>query len=143
MTALSDVLNRSIEQRFGRDISNRELARKSGGALSRATIDKYRRGGHGDPTPEVLAAFHELTGASLVEMRQAAGQMAGESEPWIPPKEADLMSRRQRRAVAELIRSFVAREALDESEDLPNWGSGFRPPPPTQDPTVRRDQQRG
>ncbi|WP_230872113.1 hypothetical protein [Mycobacterium canetti] len=106
MSALSDLLNRYIADKYG-DVSNRELARKSDGALSRATIDNYRRGNHGTPTAEILLAFHNLTSAPMADMRRAAGIPTGERTPWQPPPEADLMSRRQRRAVTDLIRSMV------------------------------------
>ncbi len=118
VSALSDVLNQHIQVKYGNDVSNRELARKSGGALSRATIDKYRRGDHGTPSPEILLAFHSLTGAPLTEMRTAAGMPAGERDPWKPPVEADLMNRRQRKAVTELIRSMVLLDQEVRREEL-------------------------
>jgi hypothetical protein len=113
VSALSDLLNQYIPE----GVSNRELARKSEGAISRATIDKYRAGEHGDqPSEAVLRAFHELLAIPLPRIRAAAGLPPGEAKPWVPPVEADLMSRRQRRAVTELIRSFVERQG--EVRDL-------------------------
>jgi Helix-turn-helix len=101
---LSDLLNRHIPE----GVTNRELERQCGGAISRSTINKYRNGTHGDPTEEVLRVFHEMLRIPMTELRAAADQSPGESGPWVPPVEADRMDGRQRKAVKELIRSFVA-----------------------------------
>ncbi|MBF6459844.1 helix-turn-helix transcriptional regulator [Nocardia puris] len=106
MSELSDLLREYNQE----DWSHREIARRSGGALSRATVDKYLSGRHGRPTPEVIQAFHEVLGVPLRELRAAAKMPAGEPGAWVPPEEANLMTRRQRAAVEELIRSFVASE---------------------------------
>lgn len=103
MSALSDLLRENIPDGW----SNREIARRSNGALSRATVDKYLSDRHGRPTPEVIQAFHDVLQIPLERLREAAALPIGEAEPWTPPEEANLMSHRQRAAVEELIRSFV------------------------------------
>lgn len=108
MTALSDLLQR--HKRDGE--SNRQLAARSKGAVSRGTVDKYMSGDHGAPSEEVLRAFHELLGIPLRELREAAHKPVGEAQQWRPPEVAHLMNRRQRKAVAELIRSFVETQGV-------------------------------
>lgn len=104
MTALSALLKAHVPKEIR---SNRELAKLVG--ISRGTIDNYMAGRHpANPSDEVLNAFHLALHIPIQELRDAAGQPHGESQPWEPPSEANLMDRRQRDAVTELIRSFVA-----------------------------------
>lgn len=107
MSALSELIRKSLPA----DTSHRQLAARS--ELSRATIDNYVKGSHPErPTDEVLNAFSSLLGISLPELREAAGRPRGERQPYAPPTEANMMSRRQRTAVTELIRSFVSEEVI-------------------------------
>lgn len=115
MSALSELLNRHFELKYG-DLSNRRIAQRAG--ISRGTIDNYRKGTHpARPGDEVLSAFHELLGIPMSRLRDAAGLPTGEEEPYSPPREANLLDHRQRRAIDELIRSIVAtREASHEDQ---------------------------
>jgi transcriptional regulator with XRE-family HTH domain len=112
VSALSDLLNRHIAERHG-DTSNRRLAEMAG--VSRGTIDNYRKGDHpAVPGEDVLSAFHDLTGLSMQELRTAAGLPPGENEPYEPPAEANLLTRPQRNALDQLIRTIVdARDRHD------------------------------
>jgi hypothetical protein len=46
-------------------------------------------------------------GMPLARLRELAGLQAGEPDPYVPPREAAQLSRRQRRAVDEVIRSML------------------------------------
>lgn len=105
MTALSELLNRAFAEKFP-DASNRKIADEAG--VSRGTIDNYRNGNHpAVPSDEVLTAFHKLLKIPLGDLREAAGLPVGEDLPYVPPSEANMLNDRQRRALDELIRSFV------------------------------------
>lgn len=125
MSALSDLLNRHIAERHG-DTSNRRLAEMAG--VSRGTIDNYRKGDHpAVPGEDVLSAFHDLTGLSMQELRTAAGLPPGENEPYEPPAEANLLTRPQRNALDQLIRTIVDardRHDSDTNSDTPTEEQG-------------------
>lgn len=105
MSALSELLNRAFAVKYPK-ASNRKIADEAG--VSRGTIDNYRRGTHpAVPSDEVLTAFHKLLDIPMGELRAAAGLPVGEDLPYVPPREANMLSDRQRRAVDELIRSIV------------------------------------
>lgn len=101
MSALSDRLNQARGDR-----SVRSIGRAAKG-VGESTVIPYFNGRHGTPSVHVLTALAEVLGIPLSELREAAGLPAGERQPYQPPPEADLMSRRQRLAVDELIRSIV------------------------------------
>ncbi|MCD2263257.1 helix-turn-helix domain-containing protein [Dietzia aurantiaca] len=115
MSALSDLLNRHFDTKYG-GTSNRRISEMAG--VSRGTIDNYRNGTHpARPSEEVLRAFHDLLGIPMEQLRAAADLPPGEEEPYLPPSEANLLNSRQRRALDELIRSFVAtKEAHREDQ---------------------------
>jgi hypothetical protein len=117
MSELSDLINAALARKGWDGMSVRELAAASDGALSKDNVAIYRRGAHGVPDERTLRAWSEITGLSVGELRAAAGVPAGEGEPWVPPVESARLSRRQRVALEELIRAFVAPVAeSDESE---------------------------
>lgn len=107
MSALSDLLNRYIREseRF-KGMSNRQIAKAAG--VSRGTVDNYRSEAAPEaPKEHVLQAFHELLGIPLPELRAAAGVPIGELDPYSPPAEFNRLSRAQRDALDEFVRSFV------------------------------------
>lgn len=106
MSALSDLLN---ETNAGR-LSARSLARAAraaGFTLNHDTAARYLRGDHGRPDEETLRAFANVLPVQLSELRIAADLPAEETEPYQPPAEASRLSRRQRRAVDEIIRAML------------------------------------
>jgi transcriptional regulator with XRE-family HTH domain len=110
MSELSDLINDALARKGWAGYSLRELASRSNGDLSKDAIHKYRRGQHGKPDEETLQALADLTGESLANLRQAAHIPAGGLGPYEPPVEAVRLSRRQRLAIDELIRSMVGVE---------------------------------
>ncbi len=134
MSALSELLNRAFAERYP-DTSNRKIADEAG--VSRGTIDNYRRGTHpAVPSDEVLSAFHKLLKIPMSELREAAGLPVGEDVPYVPPREANMLSDRQRRALDELIRSFVDTRGASHA-DQPTPAS----PPATQSGTPREEDE--
>lgn len=126
MSALSELLNRHFAEKYP-NTSNRKIAAEAG--VSRGTIDNYRNGTHpAAPSDEVLTAFHKLLGIPMGELREAANLPVGEDAPYVPPREANLLSLRQRRAVDEMIRSIVeTRGASSHDTDQPA-SDADRPP---------------
>lgn len=114
MSALSDLLNRHIEDKF-RELSNRQIAKAAG--ISRGTVDNYRAGKiPGAPKEEVLQAFHDLLGIPLAELRAAAGVPRGEPEPYKAPAEFNRLSQAQRDALDEFVRSFVGPQGASHAD---------------------------
>lgn len=105
MSALSAYLQQAAGGRGGRELAR--AAERAGIRLSQATANRYLAGQHGRPSEDVLAAFHQLLGVPLGELRAAAGLPVGAEEPWTPPAEAHRLSPRQRRALDELIRAMA------------------------------------
>ncbi len=123
MSALSDLLNRYLAKDKFKDLSNRQIAEAAD--VSRGTIDNYRKGIHPvAPSEEILQAFHDLLGIPLVELREAAGVPRGEPEPYVAPAEFNRLSRPQRNALDEFVRSFIGPQG--ESNAVPSSS----PPPP-------------
>lgn len=127
MSALSELLNRHFAEKYP-NTSNRKIAAEAG--VSRGTIDNYRNGTHpAAPSDEVLTAFHKLLGIPMGELREAANLPVGEDAPYVPPREANLLSLRQRRAVDEMIRSIVeTRGASSHDTDTKPASDADRPP---------------
>lgn len=133
MTPFSDLIREHIPDGW----SNRRVAAEAHRLkvkLSRATVDTYTRDDHGRPTPEIIQAFHDVLRIPLPRLRSAADVQVGEATPWRPPHEADQLTRRQRAAITELIRSIVdtsttplnapdhgARTATGGSDDDDDW----------------------
>lgn len=134
MSAFSDLLREGNTEKW----SNREIARRSDGRLSRATVDTYMKDGHGIPTEEIIDAFHSVLSIPRTELRVAAGLPAGENSPYTPPAEANLLDHRQRRAVDELIRSIVATRGAAHAVDSP---PGQAEPSAQESPAERQKTQ--
>jgi hypothetical protein len=105
VSALSDYLNAHMPD----DWSKRDLIRALRDDIDRTTVYRYLAGTHSpNPGESVLQAFARvLPGATMVELRAAAGQAAGAEEPWVLPPEAQRLSRAQRAAIELIIRGLV------------------------------------
>lgn len=93
--------------------SMRALAEMAGTDTSTVTALIF-----GDRTTElhVIEQVAASLGLDVNLVTEWAGRSRTVTEPYIPPKSADLMSRRQRRAMDELIRSFTEPEVLDKGK---------------------------
>jgi hypothetical protein len=108
LSALSDYLNAHIPVGW----TKRDFVRALDATIDRSTVYRYLNGLHSKTPPEfVLAAFAQTLGCSVVELREAAGVAIGEEEPWVPPLEANRLSRGQREALETFIRATVALES--------------------------------
>ncbi|HEX8079518.1 MAG TPA: hypothetical protein VF557_04875 [Jatrophihabitans sp.] len=106
MSALSELLQAENSKSLSaRAIS--QAARELGFTLNHDTAARYLRGEHGKPDESTLRAFSAVLGVSLAKLRRAASLPADVTEPYQPPAEADRLSRRQRRAVDEVIRAML------------------------------------
>lgn len=106
MSALSELL----VQANTTGLSARSIARQaqeSGFSINHDTAARYLRGDHGRPDEETLRAFASVLPVRLSDLRSAARLPAEETEPYRPPAEASRLSRRQRRAVDEIIRAML------------------------------------
>lgn len=106
MSALSELLLKANTA----GLSARSIARQaqeSGFSINHDTAARYLRGDHGRPDEETLRAFASVLPVRLSELRVAAQLPAEETEPYRPPAEASRLSRRQRRAVDEIIRAML------------------------------------
>ena len=106
MTSLSDLLRQAnTTQLSARSIAR--LAQRHGFTLNHDTVARYLRGDHGRPDEDTLRAFAAALEIPLDRLRNAANLPATEVGPYVPPKEASRLSRRQRRAVDEIIRAML------------------------------------
>jgi hypothetical protein len=106
MTALSDLL---VETNAG-ERSARALAleaRERGYTLNHDTAARYLRGDHGAPDEATLVAFADILQIPLRKLRQAAGLPDELTAPYEPPAESSRLTRRQRKAVDEIIRAML------------------------------------
>src|SRR5690348_2499981 len=141
MSALSDLLN----EVNGGKLSARKVARAAqaaGFSLNHDTAARYLRGDHGRPDEVTLLALSKVLRIPLGRLRAAAALPAGETEPYRPPAESSRLSRRQRRAIDEIIRAMLETAATgDELSDRrarrPTAGSGRSPGNPAAKKTVR------
>jgi len=102
---LAQPLRRRSTRHSARQLSR--LARERGFTLNHDTAARYLRGDHGRPDEPTLRAFAAVLELDLADLRAAAGLPYEQTEPYLPPPEASRLSRRQRRAVDELIRSML------------------------------------
>jgi transcriptional regulator with XRE-family HTH domain len=134
MSALSELLSGANAG----GLSAREIARRaqeSGFSLNHDTVARYLRGDHGRPDEPTLIAFSAVLTLPLGRLRTAAGLPSEVVEPYVPPTEAGRLSRRQRKAVDEIIRAMLeppARESGAHSAEVaslprPGTGRGARP----------------
>jgi hypothetical protein len=90
--------------------SARALARRAqelGHTLNHDTAARYLRGDHGVPDEATLVAFSEVLRVPLRDLRVAADLPSDTTAPYVPPPEASRLTRRQRRAVDEVIRAMI------------------------------------
>lgn len=106
MSALSDALGAANKTGLSARAVSR-AAREHGHSLNHDTAARYLRGDHGQPDEATLLAFADVLRIPLSTLRRAAGLPADETAPYQPPPEASRLSRRQRRAVDEIIRSML------------------------------------
>jgi cytochrome P450 len=106
MSALSDALTKGNAKGLSARAVSR-IARERGHSLNHDTAARYLRGDHGQPDEPTLVAFADVLGVPLGRLRRAAGLPADETAPYVPPPEASRLSRRQRRAVDEIIRAML------------------------------------
>lgn len=110
LTPLSKLIRTRLERKGWSDMSLRELSAATDGRLSKDIIRLYKNGEHPrNPSESTLAQFAELLDASTRELREAAALSPGEDNmgQYVPPAESARLTRRQRLALDELIRSFV------------------------------------
>jgi hypothetical protein len=106
MSRLSDALGAANSA----GLSARAIARAAkerGHTVNHDTAARYLRGDHGVPDEATLVAFAEVLDVPLRTLRAAADLPTESVEPYIPPPEASRLSRRQRRAVDEIIRAML------------------------------------
>jgi hypothetical protein len=120
MTALSDLLVASNKAGLSARAVAR-LARERGYTLNHDTAARYLRGDHGIPDEATLecrghrvipdeatlVAFADILKIPLRELRAAANLPSETTAPYVPPPEASRLTRRQRRAVDEIIRAML------------------------------------
>ncbi|HEX2904712.1 MAG TPA: hypothetical protein VHO01_14770 [Jatrophihabitans sp.] len=106
MSALSELLRSANTQGLSaRAIA--KLAREAGFTLNHDTAARYLRGDHGRPDEDTLIAFATVLPVKLAELRRAAELPAEDTSEYRPPPESARLSRRQRRAVDEIIRAML------------------------------------
>lgn len=106
MSALSDLL--VAHNKPG--VSARAVSRRAqelGYSLNHDTAARYLRGDHGVPDEVTLVAFSHVLKVPLRELRAAANLPTETTAPYVPPAEASRLTRRQRRAVDEIIRAMI------------------------------------
>jgi hypothetical protein len=106
MSALSDALGAANTA----GLSARAIARAAkerGHSVNHDTAARYLRGDNGIPDEATLVAFADVLNVPLRTLRAAADLPTESVEPYIPPPEASRLSRRQRRAVDEVIRAML------------------------------------
>jgi hypothetical protein len=106
MTALSDLLGAANKA----GLSARAIARSArerGHSINHDTAARYLRGDHGRPDEATLVAFADVLRLPLAKLRIAADLPAEQTAPYSPPPESSRLTRRQRRAVDEIIRAML------------------------------------
>jgi hypothetical protein len=122
VSALSDYLNAHVPQGW----TKRDVIAALANDIDRTTVYRYLAGNHSATPPEyVLQAFaRALPGASLVELREAAGVQAGMEEPWVPPLEANRLNHGQRAALEAFIRATVQSQPESQRAGGSSHGAG-------------------
>ena len=118
MSGLSDLLAaRNTAGSSARAIARR--AQELGYTLNHDTAARYLRGDHGSPDEATLVAFSQVLRVPLRELRAAANLPSETTTPYVPPLEASRLTRRQRRAVDEIIRAMIEpTKPVSEPADL-------------------------
>ena len=110
MSGVSDLVSAALAKQ---GLSARQLAvraREAGHTLNHDTAARYARGDHGTPDEATLVALSDILGISMKDLRKAADLPSESTAPYTPPPEASRLSRRQRRAVDEIIRAMLEPE---------------------------------
>lgn len=106
VSALSELLK---SNRYG--IEARQAAAKAaelGVDLKQGTIAGYFAGTNKSrPSEKTMKALAEVLAIPLEKIREAAGVPIGETDPYMPPPEANRLSSNQRQAIDQLIRAIV------------------------------------
>ena len=106
VTTLSELLNAANKA----GLSARSIAREAQAlnfSLNHDTAARYLRGDHGRPDEDTLVALSSVLNVPLNQLRVAAELPSEVTEPYRPPAESSRLSRRQRRAVDEIIRAML------------------------------------
>jgi transcriptional regulator with XRE-family HTH domain len=106
VSRLSEVISAANKD----GVSARGLARRAqerGHSLNHDTAARYLRGDHGTPDEATLVALSDVLGIPMTRLRAAADLPSETTTPYVPPAEASRLTRRQRRAVDEVIRAMI------------------------------------
>jgi transcriptional regulator with XRE-family HTH domain len=119
MTKLSELVRAAADERGISARAIARMARDNGYSLNHDTAARYVRGDHGTPDEATLVALSEVLAIPLARLRAAADLPSESTAPYVPPAEASRLTRRQRRAVDEIIRAMLepsgrARAKADE-----------------------------
>lgn len=116
-----------------------ERAAASGHKIDRATVGRYVAGdGAKNPPDKVLRALAAGLGLDVRELRTLAGKPSGELGPWTPPDEAARLSRDQRKALDQLIKSIVGKDVRQDA--APTIQAGGRPAKSASDGHIGKDE---
>lgn len=124
MDELADII-REATTVDGKKLSNRAIATLTD--VAPETINRIMRH-EGTPDVETIDKIADALKLSRSRLRSAANLPRGEAGPYQPPEESRLLDSRQRAALDELIRSFVA-------------SSPSAPPAPVDRLALRRGQK--
>jgi hypothetical protein len=118
VTRLSELIRGAMDGTMSARAVAR-TARERGHTLNHDTVARYVRGDHGVPDEATLRALSDVLDLPMARLRAAADLPSESTDEYVPPPEASRMSRRQRRAVDELIRSMVepTRSAVPAKSD--------------------------
>lgn len=118
MSALSNLLVEANREHLSARALARE-ARERGYSLNHDTAARYLRGDHGTPDEATLLALSEILQIPLRQLRLAAELPHELTDPYTPPAESSRLSRRQRKAVDEIIRAMLDTSAPRTSPAKP------------------------
>jgi transcriptional regulator with XRE-family HTH domain len=93
------------------------LAQQRGHTLNHDTAARYLRGDHGSPDEATLVAFADVLEVPLRKLRAAASLPSETTAPYVPPADSSRLTRRQRRAVDEIIRAMLEPGSANSAPD--------------------------
>jgi hypothetical protein len=117
VSALSELIAASNKT----GASARALSRRAqdmGHSLNHDTAARYLRGDHGVPDEATLVAFSQVLNIPMRRLRTAANLPSEATAPYVPPPEASRLSRRQRRALDEIIRAMLESPRHGQRDEL-------------------------
>lgn len=106
MSALSELFRSANAGRHSARAIAR-IAQDRGHSINHDTAARYLRGDHGRPDEATLLAFADVLDLDMRDVRAAAGLPAELTTPYSPPPESSRLTRRQRKAVDEVIRAML------------------------------------